>query len=284
MVKIITTVVNNVDFIEIQYHTFKKYFKGEYEYIVFNDAKNFADFTNYGDITIKSKIKDKCAELGVKCLNIQNMHHKNMNMSERHADTFTKYVIPFQIQNPDKYLLIDSDMFLVDYFDIEKYFKYDCAIVLQNRNNLNYFWPGLCYMDFTKIKNTNLLNWGCINGLDSGGAMQEWLKKEIDDEDFPKTDDIRWVNKEFYTKTIYFIKHLWSCSWNIDELPNNLRENKGLIAFLQNDVRNINNTFFCEIYDNVFLHYRAGGNWRNEGIHVHNKLTNQLKQVLTTNL
>ena len=33
--KIITAVVNNPDFIEIQYWTLKEHFKGEYEYIVF---------------------------------------------------------------------------------------------------------------------------------------------------------------------------------------------------------------------------------------------------------
>ena len=54
--KIVTAVVNNVDFIEIQYHSLKKYFKGDWEFIVFNDAKEFPDFTNGGDISIKNKI------------------------------------------------------------------------------------------------------------------------------------------------------------------------------------------------------------------------------------
>ena len=50
--KIVTSVVNNPTFIEIQYYTLQKYFKGEYEFIVFNDAKDFPDFTNGNDITI----------------------------------------------------------------------------------------------------------------------------------------------------------------------------------------------------------------------------------------
>jgi hypothetical protein len=44
--KIVTSVVNNPIFIEIQYHTFKKYMKCDYEFIVFNDAKDFPDFKN----------------------------------------------------------------------------------------------------------------------------------------------------------------------------------------------------------------------------------------------
>jgi hypothetical protein len=95
----------------------------------------------------------------------------------------------------------------------------------------------------------------------------------------PNTDEIRWTNKEFHTNDIYFMKHLWSCSWNINELPKNLHTNTKLIEFLMNDTRNTNN-FFCEIYDNVFLHYRAGGNWRNEGLELHKTLSEKLKKTL----
>ena len=37
--KVVTAVVNNPVFIEIQYHTLKKHMKCAYEFIVFNDAK-----------------------------------------------------------------------------------------------------------------------------------------------------------------------------------------------------------------------------------------------------
>jgi hypothetical protein len=280
--KIITAVVNNPIFIEIQYYTLKKYFKGEYEFIVFNDAKDFPDFTNGNDITIKSQIQEVCRKLNIKCIHIPNTHHKNMDMSSRHADTFNRYVLKYQINNPDKYLLLDSDMFLIDYFDINKYSEYNCAIVLQSRNNnkINYFWPGLCYIDFTKIKNIDLLNWNPTPDCDSGGMMQEWLKTQIGSIPMPNTDYIRWSNKTVQTENIYFIKHLWSCSWDINELPTNLRDNSKLIDFFHNDVRNENCKFFCEIYDDVFLHYRAGGNWRKEGLELHKSLSQLLKTCL----
>ena len=53
-----------------------------------------------------------------------------------------------------------------------------------------------------------------------------------------------------------------------------------VIDFFNNDVRNENNKFFCEIYDDVFLHYRAGGNWRREGLSLHKKLTYNLKKII----
>ena len=46
------------------------------------------------------------------------------------------------------------------------------------------------------------------------------------------------------------------------------------------DIRNKDGKFFCEIYDNVFLHYRAGGNWMGEGMDIHNLLTNMLKEAI----
>ena len=45
-------------------------------------------------------------------------------------------------------------MFLIDYFDIDNYSYYDCAIVLQSRQNgeINYFWNGIYYFDIMKMK------------------------------------------------------------------------------------------------------------------------------------
>ena len=276
--KIVTAVVNNPTFIEIQYNTLKKFFKGEYEFIVFNDAKSFPDFTNGGNPTIKNSIEMLCNKLEITCINIPNEQHKtNDSASIRTADSMT-FILNYQKQNPDKYLLLDSDMFLIDYFDINKYSQYDCAIVLQSRNDfkINYFWNGIYYFDMTKMKNLDLLNWSCCPGCDTGGMTQEWLQKQMKDKPIPNTDEIRWKNKLFHTNNIYFIKHLWSCSWDITELPTNIIESSPIIDFIKNDPRNSNNKFFCEIYDNVFLHYRAGGNWLNEGMDLHYNLSNNL--------
>ena len=276
--KIVTAVVNNPTFIEIQYNTLKKFFKGEYEFIVFNDAKSFPDFTNGGNPTIKNSLEMLCNKLEITCINIPNEQHKtNSNAAIRCADSMT-FILDYQKKNPDKYLLLDSDMFLIDYFDINKYSQYDCAIVLQSRNDskINYFWNGIYYFDMTKMKNLDLLNWSCCPGCDTGGMTQEWLQKQMKDKPIPNTDEIRWKNELFHTNNIYFIKHLWSCSWDITELPTNIIESSPIIDFIKNDPRNSNNKFFCEIYDNVFLHYRAGGNWLNEGMDLHYNLSNNL--------
>ena len=280
--KIVTAVVSNPLFIEIQYYTLQKYFQGEYEFIVFNDAKDFPDFTNGNDIKIKTEIQKTCNKLNIKCINIPNEHHKlNRDAAIRCADSMN-YILEYQIKNPDKYLLLDSDMFLIDYFDINKFANFDCAIVLQsrNQNKIHYFWNGIYYFDITKMKNLELLNWNCCKDCDVGGMMQKWLTQQLENTPIPNTNDIRWIDKEYHTNNIYFMKHLWSCTWDINELPKNLETNTKLIEFFKNDIRNVNNKFFCEIYDNVFLHYRAGGNWRKEGLEFHKISSQKLKNTL----
>jgi len=96
----------------------------------------------------------------------------------------------------------------------------------------------------------------------------------------PITDDIRWTNKNFNKDNIYYIKHLWSCTWNDREMPECVNKNPKLINFIKTDPRNQNGKFYCEIYDNKFLHYRAGGNWEKRNMSLHVSLALNLKQSL----
>lgn len=280
--KVVTVAVNNPEFIELQYYTLKRYFKGDYEFIVFNDAKDFPDFSNYDDPTLRGKIEEICKSFGIQCINIPNDYHRyNQEPSLRTADSMN-YILNYQVQNPDRYLFLDGDMFLVSYFNPEKYFNYSCAIVLHSRNNFqtNYFWNGLYYFDMTKLKNVNNMNWKSCVDCDTGGMMQDWLRTEMENKIMPNINEIRWTNKEFHTDTIYFIKHLSSTTWNLSELPEHFKNNEKLKDFLQSDLRNQNGKFYCELYDNTFLHYRGGGNWRKEGKEIHRYLTKRLKNTL----
>ena len=98
-----------------------------------------------------------------------------------YAKGFTNYILEYQKTNPDKYLLLDSDMFLINDFDIEKYSNYDCAIVLQSRNShrINYFWNGIYYFDIIKMKNLELLNWNTCNQCGCRWNDARLVKKTI---------------------------------------------------------------------------------------------------------
>lgn len=282
--KVLTPVVNNPHFIEIQYWTLKKYMKCPYEFIVFNDAKDFSDFTNNGDITIKEQIETICAKLGIPCINIPNAHHRDLKDAAIRCAQSYNYILNYQRQNPDIYLVLDSDMFLIDDFDPETHYRdYDCAVVIQRHEILSwdYFWNGIFYFNMLKMNNQELLDWNIYDDkykTDVGGMMNAWIKKQTTN--VPRGDIIRWNDTPFHCDGIYYMRHLWSCSWNESELPANLVGRADLLKFLKINPRNKDGKFFCEIYDKKFLHYRAGGNWLGEGMHLHNVLSKLLKTIL----
>jgi len=280
--KVITNVVNNPIFIELQFKSLQKYLKNEFEFIVFNDAKDFPDYTNGGDLTMRQKIIDVCNELNITCINLNNDIHKTiLGGSARHSITLNE-ILKYQIANPDKYLLLDADMFLIDYLDIDKY-QNKSAVLLQERGEVRYAWPGIFYFDTTVVANLDIFNWSMNPGItDAGGMTETWLKTQMmEGEKFPSTDDLRWKRDiDYNTSKIYFIKHLWSLTWNENELPDDFKNNEGLITFLKNDKRNKEGKFFCEIYDNVFFHYRGGGcNWMGEGVEFHKLQVNELLKL-----
>jgi len=280
--KVVTAVVNNPIFIELQYATLKKYMTCEYEFIVFNDAKDFPDFTNGNDSEMRQKIRDVCNKFNIKYVDIPNEYHKtNTIPSKRTADSMN-FILEFQKQNPDEYLLLDSDMFLVDFFNIEKYRNYECGIVLQHRLYMNtyYLWNGLYYFNIPKMERLDLLQWDMTPYCDTGGASSIWLSKQTENEKIPSICDTFKDKNNSLSMKNYYIKYLPSGQWTEKDIPENIRKNKSLVNFLITNPRNINNTFFCELYDDCILHYRAGGNWANEGLDLHNNLAKKLKEVL----
>jgi len=248
MLEIHTPVVNNLKFIELQYLTNKFFIKEPYKFIIFNDAKDWYDFTNYNNPMIKKEIKLLCEKLNIECIDIPNKNHRyDFRATERCADSYN-YILEYErINKCTKVLSLDSDMFLINEFNSKKYEDYDMAIVPQERlGYINYFWNGLYFFDYDKIKNRELLNWSTIqnnfgeNITDVGGKMFNYITK---------TPEAK----------LYNIDHYISCNWNKLKYPKNL--NPILFNFLENDPKNVNDNYFAEIYDDNFFHYRAGGNW-----------------------
>jgi hypothetical protein len=278
--KILTAVVNNPLFIEIQYYTLKKYMKCDYEFIVFNDAKPFPDFTNGNDENLYKEIKQKCEELNIQCISIPNDHHKTMDCPVKRCADSINFMYNFMLKNNDEYLIIDSDMFLIDDFYLEKYREYDCAIVLQNREylNTNYIWNGLFYFNTQKMDELEIIRWDQAFSSDVGGMTYMWLNNKC--KNLPNVVDIRNSEKNIFNRDgIYFIKHLWSLTWNDNEMPEKIK-NTDLEKFIKQDPRNQHGKYFCEIYDDIFLHYRAGGDWQRKGLNFHNDLTQYLKKSI----
>ena len=282
--KVITYVVNNPIFIEIQYKTLKKYLKNDFEYIVFNDAKPYQDITNGNNVNLKTDIEDLCKRLNIKCINIPYDTSYNRSIKAMGMNFMLKY----QIANPDQYLILDNDMFLIDYLDVnERYNDYKTAFNLRKRflNNKThrYIWIGIVYMDMRKIDDIYYLDWGFNYGeTDCGGMSEEWLNRQIkDDEKIPSVYEIEFNRfDKYHTSNIYFMKTNRGNSWRINEIPKNLEKKNKFIEFLKEDNRNYGELIYSEIYDDIFYHYNTDCNLRDEDLEYHNYLSKKLNDVI----
>jgi hypothetical protein len=287
MLKIITITTGDIIFLNIQLLTLNKYIKEPFEFIIINACVKKNDFSNSNNTNAFTNVKNFCQNYNLTFLNFMNdeeqLYYDNLTEpSSRHAFILKK-TVAYMKNNPDEYLNIDSDMFLINDFDIEEYRKYNCAVVLQQNNNVKYIWGGLFYFNITKMKKLQLLNHfdnGTYNNTpcDTGGGTYEWINSVADI--YFNTTDIRQNDYDYFNKNgIKFIKHLWSCSWNDKEFPNGL--NNIILEYCKNDFRNVNNNYYCEIYDNKFFHYRAGSNWNNYNQELHKILKNKLFNIVT---
>ena len=185
---------NNIELLETQYKSIKKYMQGEYTYIVFNDGVEYSN-----------AITMKCNKLGIKCINIDqdihidrnlvfpkellpmrqvmnnpphdstdDLYWKNMkfdrynsilnnNTGSRHCDSI-QYIINYFLNNINdtRYLFnIDADMFLINNINIDDYMD-NCHIAsfFQGRriNEIiywEYIWPNIFIINFKECPNLN---------------------------------------------------------------------------------------------------------------------------------
>ena len=203
--KVVTISSNNPIFIELQLKTLKKFLQVPFEFIIFNDGKDWSDITNFYNKHLgKNAIIQNCNELGIQCINIPNSHHKKVKwLSQRHSDSL-KFCLEYMKSNIDEYLILDSDMFLIDYFDLSSYKSNTNACVLQSVQGLNYIWPNFFYMNLINASNINLIDFNIKKGFDSGSCMGKWVE-----------------NCE-QNNLIYKINHLSSLNWDETNLPTNI--------------------------------------------------------------
>ncbi len=262
---IASTHCTRTDLIEIQFKTFKKFIKGDYEFIVFNDAKDHADIINFNNANIRNEIKDICYKLEIKCIDVpQNLHNQRnilfsdtIEPSSNHPSCRTSIATQYLYNwvnnyNFDYLIIIDADMFLIDYFDINEYKDIDIAFVPHSDSNseisINYMWNGFIIVNNKKIKNFDIPNFDCGRvlgfGVDTAGQTHFWLEKYSSQLNIKYIDCGHIGMRENYEKIKnYYTKELQEY---FEKLSDN---NYGLIN------KEI-------LLNNKVLHIRgAGGNW-----------------------
>jgi len=225
MIHIFTSVVNRVDFVILQNKLFHKFLKDRYQFHIVDDSV---------DINISNTFKSICLENNF-------LYYKKperasiLNPAQACADTvqWTYDNIIRKNHLNDIVFFCDSDMFLIDEFNIEEYMS-DAIIagLPQKRGEVTYMWNGIMFFNMPKITDLDIdFSDGDVDGemTDVGGYTYYYFKKN--NIEMKKTD------KEFPIYPTHF----------------------GDIEIQNNQVTKGYN--FELHLDSKFLHYRAATNW-----------------------
>jgi len=131
---------------------------------------------------------------------------------------------------------------------------------MQNRKGkfgrqVKYYWNGLLMFDPLNLQYLEDFSFDCgkVRGIkvDTGGQSYWWIKK---------------IEENGLEVTLGYINHLSSLNWRINDFEAFIPE--GIRQFILKDDRNQAGKMYSEIYDQTFLHFRAGSNWREESAQV----------------
>lgn len=279
-VTIFTYAYNRPEFIALQDKCFKKFLKENFDFIVFNDAR---------DAKNEKAIQSECHKLGIQCVRIPQEIHTRPYLQRfsgedwNHPSVRNSNVVQYSLDyvgfnKKDYLLLLDSDIFLISSFSVLEYMK-DCQLsgCLQsgsNKNNfINYIWIGLVFLDMNTLPNIRTINFNCgrINSVpvDAGGFTYFYLTN------YPMIKKKYFGScgiSEFYCETCK--KNSQICTHN-----KNILERNGFseeeIDFLMSGITN--SEFFL---GKQFFHYRGGSNWDHKPNEYHIKKFENLKNFI----
>lgn len=225
MIHIFTSVVNRPDFVVLQDTLFKKFLKNDYQFHVVDDSI---------DENISSQFKEICQLRNIEYYK-KPERTVQMNPAQACADTvqWTYDTLIKEYHRNDIVFFCDSDLFLIDDFDIKDYMS-DAIIagLPQKRGVVTYMWNGIMFFNMPKINDLNIdFSEGVVEGemTDVGGYTYYYFKKN--NIEMKKTDE------EF---------PLYPTHFNDIEI--------------QND--QVTRGYNFELHlDGKFLHYRAATNW-----------------------
>jgi len=186
MIHIFTSVVNRPDFVSLQNNLFKKYLKNDYTFHVIDDSvydvvsKEFQSVCETNSIQYYRKPP--------------TTERMNPAQSCAHTVQWTYDNLICKNHSEDIVLFLDSDMFLIDEFDIEEYMS-DAIIggLPQYRGHVTYMWNGIMFFNMPKIEDKDIdFSDGVVEGnMTDVGGMTYWyflrtgVKMKESDVDYP---------------------------------------------------------------------------------------------------
>lgn len=165
MIHIFTSVVNRPDFVILQDTLFKKFLKNDYKFHIVDDSVESQVSGEFQSICESNKLQyyrkpptNKPLNPAQACAHTVQWTYDNI-IRKNHAN--------------DIVFFLDSDMFLIDEFDIEEYME-DAIIagLPQVRGHVTYMWNGIMFFNMPKIEDKDIdFSDGIVEGemTDVGG-------------------------------------------------------------------------------------------------------------------
>jgi len=222
MIHIFTSVVNRPDFILLQDKLFQKFLKNEYHFHVVDDSI---------EQTISEQFYNICSENGFSYYK-KPERTVQMNPAQACADTvqWTYNTLIKENHKNDIVFFCDSDLFLIDEFDIIEYMS-DAIIagLPQYRGSVTYMWNGIMFFNMPMMGDLDInFSDGVVENemTDVGGHTYYYFKKN---------------NIQMKETDVQYPTHYYDIE-------------------LQNE--EVTRGYNFELHlDGKFLHYRAATNW-----------------------
>lgn len=222
MIHIFTSVVNRPDFILLQDKLFQKFLKNEYHFHVVDDSI---------EQTISEQFYNICSENGFSYYR-KPERTVQMNPAQACADTvqWTYNTLIKENHKNDIVFFCDSDLFLIDEFDIIEYMS-DAIIagLPQYRGSVTYMWNGIMFFNMPMMGDLDInFSDGVVENemTDVGGHTYYYFKKN---------------NIQMKETDVQYPTHYYDIE-------------------LQNE--EVTRGYNFELHlDGKFLHYRAATNW-----------------------
>jgi hypothetical protein len=279
MITVVSTWVNHPEVIALHRDLWTKAFSGEsIRYVAYIDAKDYGDFSNFGDASMKEQLIKACVDSSIEYLLVPQEYHmqrhkvfETCNASVDNCPSARDALVCQYIWNREvlngsvnRLVLVQSDIFPYRTFTWNSIlrgadFYYRPQVRSVNGESLHYAWEGLCFFDTSRWPDARKdivdFEYGFQKGIftDTGGGLWRVLEVLKPEQKRPFLD-------------------LHSGRWSISDAPTDLPF--WITEHIINDPRNTikedgTTLFYSEIFDNSFFHLRAGGNWDNAGKEIH---------------
>lgn len=277
-IRVVSVHCGNPDLITLQKKSLDAFMLEPFEYVVYDDSMNEPDISNYFTGNMTEKIKEAILTNGAEYRRIPHEIHKDRRCLFPHTiEPFTQNanvrvsnIFQFMFRDSVNFcskariMYMEADVFLTRPLNVTNYLKESNASVagvaqwrgiksLGFSFSITYIWNPILIFDLAKLPGPLDLNFDCgrvyiknsessidvLDYLDTSGHLYEWLHKRNPVIKFMSTGHM--VDRKeapFMTTVAAWKRQLSNTTLHVGRV---------------------------QVLDDLFIHFRNGGNWMSEG-------------------